>query len=302
MEFTYALEDYIHYITSVDRKSLATIASYRNDLKSYREYLQQFNVDKVENITYDMILDYLNEQSLQAKPATLNHRINTIRLFHQYCDITYQIHDVTHFLKTHTTHDQLPKTISKKDVEKILTRANASNEEIAFCAFLECLYGSGLRISECCNLKLSSVSLSQKIMRVKGKGDKERLIPMNQRQVDAITDYIKLVRNDWEIKKSPYLFIDSKGMPYRRERIHRMIKKRCESLGIDSSISAHSFRHSFATHLLEGGADLRALQEMLGHSDIQTTQIYTHVQSEQLIKTVQQFHPRSKGGLKDEKI
>lgn len=302
MEVSSAIQEFIHHITSVDIKSLATIDSYQSDLKFYEAYLTERNIYSVEDISYDVILDYLNLEKSRVKEATLNHKIVSIRLFHQYCNLTFNIHDVTHFLKTSASNHHLPHVISRKDVEKLLKRLDDSNQEICNCAILECLYGSGLRISECCDLKLNSVSLTHKLMRVLGKGNKERMIPMNQSQIEALQLYLDLVRMDWDIKKSPYLFIDSKGKSFTREKIHRMIKKRCELLDLDPAISAHSFRHSFATHLLEGGADLRSLQEMLGHSDIQTTQIYTHVRSEQLVKTIQRFHPRNKGGHSDEKI
>ena len=136
--------------------------------------------------------------------------------------------------------------------------------------------------------------MNQGIIRVMGKGNKERLIPLNSRNIAAIKKYVDIVRKKRNVHKSPYLFLNQHGNPYTRQQIHIMLKNRCHSCQIDERISAHSLRHSFATHLLDGGADLRSVQELLGHSDISTTQIYTHVQNKRLKDAYASFHPRNR--------
>ena len=156
------------------------------------------------------------------------------------------------------------------------------------------LYGCGLRVSECCELRLQQLHLKQGLVRVIGKGSKERMVPLHEEGIQALLQYLQYVRPQWEQTRSPYVFINHLGHPLTRQYVHQMIKRTLQSLGMSTAYSAHSFRHSFATHLLDGGADLRVVQELLGHSYIQTTQIYTHVQGRRLRQAYDAFHPLAK--------
>ena len=145
------------------------------------------------------------------------------------------------------------------------------------------LYSCGLRVSELCSLKRNDVHLSEKILKVTGKGDKERIIPIVDACVQQMELYLNLVRKNWQKKTLPNFFINQYGRVLTRQYVHNLIKKKCEECNLNPNLSAHSFRHSFASHLLDGNADLRIVQELLGHSDIQTTQIYTHIQNKRLV-------------------
>lgn len=294
MELKEALENYLHYITSVDQKSLATISSYQHDLERYIHYMESNHVHDIEDISYEMIHGYILNMNHGYAAASVNHAITSIRMFHEYSAISYNIPNRTIFIKTKKKEQKLPRYLSVEDVNKLLAYQNDSDQEICDVAILETIYGCGLRVSECVSLKISQLSLAQKVVKVIGKGSKERLIPLNSRNVDAIKKYVEVVRKKRDTHKSPYLFLNQHGNPYAREQIHTMLKKRCRSVQVDERISAHSLRHSFATHLLDGGADLRSVQELLGHSDISTTQIYTHVQNKRLKDAYASFHPRNR--------
>ena len=290
-----AVEDYLHNISVVDQKSLKTIASYHNDLKQYERFLSETaEIHQIEDVNFAVLQEFVGELGKVRKPSTVNHMISTLRTFHQYLTLTYpQMIDPTLYLHNSRIGTRLPKYFNEKDIVKLLDDFGDSDQELFDHAILELLYGCGLRVSECCDLTLNQIHLDQSFLRVIGKGDKERMVPMNRRSVKSIRQYLDLVRSSWAAKRSPYVFINPHGKPVSRQYIHTMIKRKLREEGLDESLSAHSFRHSFATHLLDGGADLRVVQEMLGHSDIATTQIYTHVQNKRLKQAYEQFHPRS---------
>ncbi len=296
MTLEQALDEYIHYITAVDQKSIKTIQSYKNDLNQYIAYLTGNGIEKIEDVTYEAIHNYI--YSMNKAVNTINHSIVTIRRFHEYCAVNFSIQNPAIYLKSFNKQTKLPHYLSIQDINSLLEYDDNSDQEILQVAMFETIYGCGLRVSECASLKIKQVSLKQKILKVKGKGNKERLIPMNQRNIEAIEKYVNFVRKKRDFHKSPYLFINSKGKPFLREEIHVMLKKRCAKKGLDTRISTHSLRHSFATHLLDGNADLRTVQELLGHSDISTTQIYTHIQNKRLKDAYASFHP---GNRKEKK-
>ena len=290
-----AVEDYLHNISVVDQKSLKTIASYHNDLKQYERFLSETaEIHQIEDVNFAVLQEFVGELGKVRKPSTVNHMISTLRTFHQYLTLSYpQMIDPTLYLHNSRIGTRLPKYFNEKDIVKLLDDFGDSDQELFDHAILELLYGCGLRVSECCDLTLNQIHLDQSFLRVIGKGDKERMVPMNRRSVKSIRQYLDLVRSSWAVKRSPYVFINPHGKPVSRQYIHTMIKRKLREEGLDESLSAHSFRHSFATHLLDGGADLRVVQEMLGHADIATTQIYTHVQNKRLKQAYEQFHPRS---------
>lgn len=294
MELKYALEDYIHYITAVNQKSQRTIQSYQNDLNKYIHYLNELEIYEIDDIDFEIIHDYIQTFHKNYESSTINHHITSLRMFHEYCSVTYHVSNPTIYLKSKRNDKKLPRYLNKDDVNKLLTYQDDSDEELCNVAILETIYGCGLRVSECCDLTIRQVSLSQGILKVMGKGSKERLIPMNSSNIKAIEKYVNIVRKKRDVNKCPYLFIHESGNKFHREQIHVMLKKRCYNCKIDTRISAHSLRHSFATHLLDGGADLRSVQELLGHSDISTTQIYTHVQNKRLKDAYASFHPRNR--------
>lgn len=295
MLITEALEDYIHYIKVVDQKSMTTITSYENDLHIYIDYLQKKQIDQMENITYADIQDFLNEQALTKKISSINHMITVLHTFHQYISFTYEhIPDPSQFVRSSKGAKRLPHYFNVHDIEKLLDSFGNSDQDIFEHAMLEILYSCGLRVSELCAIRGNQIHLEQGFLRCIGKGNKERMIPVHPRAKKALEEYLHLVRNKWENKRSPYVFINKRGNVLSRQYVHMVIKRNLQRNHLDESLSAHSFRHSFASHLLDGGADLRVVQELLGHSDITTTQIYTHVQTKRLKQAYNSFHPHAK--------
>lgn len=273
---------------------MTSITAYRSDLCVYEEYLKQHQINQVEEITYELLQDFVNEQNQIKKASSLNRMITTLRTFHQYISYTYpKIANPTIFLHNHKTSRKLPRYFNEHDMRVVLDDFTESDMDIFHRAILELLYGCGLRVSELCDLKMNQVHLDQGFVRCIGKGDKERMIPINETAISCVKKYLDLVRPQWMKKHSAYLLINQRGNHLTRQYVHHLIKERLAKENIDPKLSAHSFRHSFATHLLDGGADLRVVQELLGHADISTTQIYTHVQNKRLKDAYVKFHPRS---------
>lgn len=295
MLVTDALDDYMHYIRVVDQKALASIHAYQKDLKIYQAFLIKREILQIEDISYNTIQDFIAEQRTMKKGTSINRMIASLHNFHHYITFTYpNVPDPSVFLRSHKEGRKLPHYFHHQDIERLLDSFGNSDQDIFAHALMELLYSCGLRVSEICHLTLNQLHLEQGFIRVIGKGDKERMIPVNERSVRALRDYLTLVRGHWEKKRSPYVFLNRRGNPVTRQYVHTLIKEKLKEQDLDPCLSAHSFRHSFATHLLDGGADLRVVQELLGHSDIKTTQIYTHIQDQRLKNAYASFHPRSK--------
>lgn len=302
MNINEALQDYLHYIQAVDQKSLATIHSYEQDLQEYQSWLQEQGKAEVEDILPQDIQSFLScmeEGGIHAdgqgyKRSSVNHMLTSIHMFHRFVSMNHPaMLDPSIHLRGGKKEQHLPLYFNPHDIERLLDSFDQDARSLYQKAILELLYGCGLRVSEVCELRINQVHLEQGYLRVIGKGDKERMVPMHARCVRALRLYLTQVRPTWEKRKSTRVFLNSRGNALTRQYVHTLIKQRLQALGLDERLSAHSFRHSFATHLLDGGADLRVVQELLGHSDIATTQIYTHVQNRRLKEAIDQYHPRS---------
>lgn len=290
-----ALEDYIHYISVVDQKALTSIQAYQRDLMIYQRFLMDQGITTIEDITYNAVQDFISEQRLTKKGNTINRMISSLHNFHHY--ITWNnpnMNDPSMFIKSKKEGRKLPKYFNVHDIEVLLNGFDDSDQGLYHHAMLELLYSCGLRVSELCSLTMNQIHLDQGFLRVIGKGDKERMIPIHERAVSVLRQYLEHVRPTWQTKRLPNVFINQLGHATTRQYVHTLIKNKLQEHHLDERLSAHSFRHSFATHLLDGGADLRVVQELLGHSDIKTTQIYTHVQNKRLKDAYTAFHPRAK--------
>lgn len=289
-----AMEDYSHHIRVVDQKALTTIEAYERDLFAYHRFLKQKGIQNIEDISYMVIQDFLEQLQLERKNSSVNRMISTLHTFHHYISVTYpNLDDPSMYLKAKRKSRTLPKYFNVHDIELLLDSFGNGDQALFQHAMLELLYSCGLRVSELCSLTMNQLHLEQGFLRVIGKGNKERMIPIHQRAIHVVQAYICDVRPQWEQKRCPFVFINSLGHPVTRQYVHTLIKEKLKELGLNEQLSAHSFRHSFATHLLDGGADLRVVQELLGHSDIKTTQIYTHVQNKRLKEAYVSFHPRA---------
>lgn len=296
MKITEALEEYRFFISVVDQKAKTTINNYMNDLKKYVDFLSKNNIFDMEKIDYGLIEQFIYEESNQKKDTSINRIIVSLRNFHNFISSQDEsIANPTIFLKLRKIGRKLPKPINKMDTEAILSHSELNKDkEVYHHCILEILYGCGLRVSECCNLKMNQLHLTEGIIKVVGKGDKERIVPINEYAEKTISYYLTEIRSKWNSKKLSNVFVNQLGNVLTRQYVHTMIKKYVHEIGINPSISAHTFRHSFATDLLENGADLRVVQELLGHSDISTTQIYTHVQKDRIKQIYLNAHPQNK--------
>lgn len=316
MEIKEAKEDYIRYIRSVDQKSASTISAYDNDLKEYQSYLSSIQIFEMQDITYQYIQDFLaylsedhvDEQGMlvssKRKGTSINRMITSLHMFHRYITMSYpNILDAAIHIRGKKNAEHLPSYFNQQDMERLLNSFTDDDQDVFERAILELLYSCGLRVSECCNLRLNQLHIEQGFLRVIGKGDKERMVPLHNQCVHSLRDYLTQVRVKWEKKRSPYVFINALSHPLTRQYVHVLIKRKLKEHNLNEALSAHSFRHSFASHLLDGGADLRVVQELLGHRDIATTQIYTHIQNKRLQSVYRAYHPRAnnqKGDVNDE--
>ena len=283
-------------------KSLAdnSVAAYLRDIDKLITYLQAAQKMKapqdIELADLEAFVQWISELGMTA--SSQSRIISGLRSFYHYC-LLEQIAtiDPTVLLEAPKQKRTLPDTLSFEEIENIITQIDLSKPEGGRNkAILETLYSCGLRVTELVNLRLSCLYLDIGFIRVIGKGDKERLVPIGSDAIKYINIYKNNIRIHINIKagQEDFLFLNRRGSQLTRVMIFIMLKALAKKAGIKKSISPHTFRHSFATHLVEGGADLRAVQEMLGHESITTTEIYTHLDREFLRDTLQQFHPAFK--------
>lgn len=284
MDLHEALSDYKLNLSLVENKSKKTIEAYMSDLTHYINYSNQKNINNVEEITILTVDNYLNSLTKEYSSNSINRVLASVRSFHKFISLNHEsIKDPTLYIHTHKHNEHLPIHASVQDLKVLFDSFSNSDIDIYHKTILLTLYSCGLRVSELCSLKRNDVHLSEKILKVTGKGDKERIIPIVDACVQQMELYLNLVRKNWQKKTLPNFFINQYGRVLTRQYVHNLIKKKCEECNLNPNLSAHSFRHSFASHLLDGNADLRIVQELLGHSDIQTTQIYTHIQNKRLV-------------------
>jgi len=282
-------------------KSLSenSVVAYMRDVTKLTQYLEHSKdgalPDQLELKHLQGFLMWCNELGMHAR--TQARVISGIKAFYKYLlleDLTKT--DPTELLESPKIGRKLPEVLSIEEINQLIDAIDLSKPEgERNKAMLETLYGSGLRVSELVNLKISDMFLSEHFLRVTGKGDKERLVPIGTVALKQIEIYREAVRSHLNIKPGfeDILFLNKNGAILSRVMVFKIIKALAEKIGLKKNISPHTFRHSFATHLIEGGADLRAVQEMLGHESITTTEIYTHLDRDFLRNEIIQFHPRS---------
>jgi integrase/recombinase XerD len=278
-----------------------SVEAYLRDIEKLTQFLQEKNnVLSPANVTLPDLQQFIRWVSeLGMTPTSQARIISGIRSFYKYCLIESIVtKDPTTLLEAPKLKRALPDVLTFEEIENIIAQIDLSKPEGGRNkAILETMYSCGLRVSEVVNLKLSALYLDVGFIRVTGKGDKERLVPIGDAAVKYITIYKKDIRVHMPVKKGheDYVFLNRRGAKLTRVMIFLILKELVKKANITKNISPHTFRHSFATHLVEGGADLRAVQEMLGHESITTTEIYTHLDREFLRDTLQQFHPAFKG-------
>ena len=297
--FTDPLNDYLHFLQVERQLSSNTLSSYRRDLETYINHLNQEqglqSLNQVDRSHILIHLENLRNQGISAR--TVARHISSIRSFHQFLlrdKVTEQ--DPTVHLEMPQIEQKLPKVLSIQEIDALISSPNRDKPQgIRDVAMLEILYGTGMRISECIGLNLEDVHLTMGFVRVYGKGGKERIVPLGKGAIRACDQYLQMARSKLQGKypKTDAFFINQRGKRLTRQGCWKLLKEHATNANIKKEITPHTLRHSFATHLIENGADLRAVQEMLGHADISTTQIYTHISKTRLSEVYKQFHPRA---------
>ncbi|UCG34841.1 MAG: site-specific tyrosine recombinase XerD [Candidatus Omnitrophota bacterium] len=293
--FREAFLDYLKIERGLSKNSLL---SYELDLKKYLDYLGKKGVTEPARVAREDITDFLFSLRQRITPNSIARTLSTVKNFHRFL-VREKItpNDPSHLVETPKLDKKIPSYLTFDEVTRILKAPNLKTVQgLRDRAILELMYAAGLRVSELATLKASDLNLEVGFVKCKGKGSKERIIPMGKIAQQFLEKYLerarpKLVKN----KISVYLFLAQGGRTLSRQSIWKMIKATVKKVGIKKKVSPHTLRHSFATHLLERGADLRSVQEMLGHSSITTTQIYTHINQTRLKDIHRRFHPRAKG-------
>ncbi|HBO55570.1 site-specific tyrosine recombinase XerD [Leuconostoc mesenteroides] len=295
-EIDNAIVDYLHYIRIERGLSENTIKSYHQDLVQFGEYLnsEKLVLDQVDHI---VILSWLNQlRDLGKSNSSVIRMVTTLRNFFGYLvRETFVAHNPMNDVRPPKKAEHLPAVLSIEEIDRLL-QAPIEDTPLGLRnrTLLEVMYATGLRVSELVNLKMSDLHLQLGLIQTLGKGDKERIIPIGEIAIDWLTRYfnesrIVLLKD----KESPYVFLNDRGNQISRQGIWKIIKKLVTTAGITKDVSPHTLRHSFATHILENGADLRIVQELLGHADISTTQIYTHISKKRLREVYDEYHPRA---------
>lgn len=283
------LKEYENYLKFEKNYSMNTINSYLSDIKEY----QEFKKGDILSSTKEDILAYLKTiKNLES--TTISHKISSLKSFFKYYQKREKIKvNPLANIKSPKIAKKLPTYLTLEEVSKLLDVEIKSPYDARNKAILELLYSSGIRISELCNMQTSNYNSYECIIRLIGKGSKERIIPLGDYAISVLEDYINNYRPKINKKNINSIFINNRGDAVSRQFIFKVIKKECLKKGIRKNVSPHTLRHTFATHLLQNGADLRIIQELLGHENISTTQIYTHVSNQELKNDYQKFFPRN---------
>lgn len=297
MKIEDAIEEFKNYCFFEKGLADKTLESYQNDLYVYKEFLNSRGVNKVETIKNDDIKDFLKERNGVEETTTIAHNLTVIKNFHSYLLKQKIVKiDVSEFIERPKLRKSLPKTLSVEDVDKLLDIELKTPFDYRNKAMLELLYGTGLRVSELVNLVLTDIDFSNCLIRVMGKGSKEREIPLGEYSIYYLKLYLDVRDSMLKGKTCDKLFLNNHGNGMTRQGFFKNLKTLLKEKGLNSEVSPHTLRHSFATHLINRGADLRSIQEMLGHSDISTTKIYTRVSDDKVKEDYEKYHPRSHKG------
>jgi integrase/recombinase XerD len=284
------------FLTLEQGTSPRTVEAYRRDVERLVDYARVKGAASPVDITSRMLREFVYHlKDLGLAPSSIRRNISAVRTYFRFLlGEGSVVRDPTERLETPKRWRTLPEVLTVEEVSRLLA-APTLDDPLVFRdrAMLELAYGAGLRVSEWITLGVKDIMLEDKLIRVFGKGSKERLVPIGRSAIGAVATYVRELRPRLEKGAGKgVLFLNARGEPLSRMGAWKILAKYVEQAGIEKHVSPHTLRHSFATHLLEGGADLRAVQEMLGHADISTTQIYTHVDREYLRQVHRQYHPR----------
>lgn len=286
------LDDFLIYIGSEKGLSPNTIEAYQRDTLSLVSFLEKRGITAFTDVSQELLIDFLGSlKSKKMATATITRHLIAIKVLFKFLKREGLIeHNEALYLHSPKLWQLIPEVLSIEEVEALLKQPDCSaGVGVRDRAILELLYASGLRVSELCYIKIYDVD-DEKV-RVFGKGSKERIVPLGSKAIEAVDSYLSHYRDQFDSEKQQCLFVNQKGKPMDRIAIWRMIKRYGKMAGITKNISPHTLRHSFATHLLDNGAELRVIQEMLGHASISSTDRYTHISRSHLQEAFDAFHP-----------
>lgn len=299
----YLIKDFEYYLTNEKGSSKNTISSYLRDLNQYALFLEKYQeVTKPDQITRKHLENYMKTLKAKVTAKTQARKLTAIKSFHHFLLLEREINeDITLSFSAPKVEKSLPKVLSVDEVLRILKQVDIDKPMgLRNSALLELIYGSGLRVTELLDIKMEDIHLAHGYIMVHGKGNKERLVPISDMSMSTIRAYITKSRPEILGKeKTSYLFLNQKGSRLSRQGFFKLLKKLAHDANVETECSPHTLRHSFATHLLENGMDLRTLQTLLGHEDISTTQIYTHISQKRIKEIYHMAHPRAKEDKKN---
>ena len=290
------VDEYLSHLVIEKGLAAKTVEAYSSDLQAYCGFLNSMHIDRIERADTSLILKYIiHMRNNGLGPRTRARHLVALRGFYKYLTQAGILsHNPAKMVDLPKSGLKLPAVLNIEQVARLLAAPDREKSAgLRDAAMLELIYAAGLRVSELVSLEITAVNLEAGFVRVLGKGSKERIVPMGRKAIDALQAY--LARSRPLLLKdvlSRYLFVARAGKPMTRQGFWKLLRRYALLAGLDQQISPHSLRHSFASHLLEGGADLRAVQVMLGHADITTTQIYTHVAQKRLLEIHHKYHPR----------
>ena len=295
MNWTNAINDFIDYLKIERGFSVNSISSYKEDITKFRKFIN--NSKNPLEINADDIKGFLNNISKELNSTSQSRIISGLRSFFEFLIFEKYIKDnPLNLIESPKTSRKLPDVLSLEEIDVLISKIDLSQEQgERNLAIIELLYGCGIRVSELVDLKISDLFFEENFIKVTGKGNKQRLIPIGNLTKQKINNYLNNSRNKVKVINTfnDHVFLNRRGKNLTRAMIFTIIKKLAEKANFSKSISPHTFRHSFATHLLENGADLRTIQQLLGHESITTTEIYMHLDNRYLSEALNKFHPRA---------
>jgi len=289
MNFEKMIEMFINHILIEKNLSLNTANAYKNDLNKFKIFIEQKNVD-INKLDYEIFTSFIIFLKKKNYSSTSIVRIiSGVRNFYKFLVARGYIKNPEINIESPKIEKRLPEVLTEEEIEKLLNVNKVSRKHLRNLAILELFYSSGLRISELCNLKINDLNLENGFIRVKGKGNRERIALLNKFSVEMLRKYL----SERKTGIDEYLFLNNRNKKISRQSVWKVVKKYAKYAGIDKDVKPHTLRHTFATHLLERGMDLRVVQELLGHKSIATTEIYTHLNRKKIKEIYKKYHPRS---------
>ncbi|MDD4184662.1 MAG: site-specific tyrosine recombinase XerD [Candidatus Izemoplasmatales bacterium] len=293
------LKEYVYYLRNEKGLSKNTILSYENDIKDYLEFIgQNYNLKRMEQVEKKHLQNYVLKLKRQAMvPSSITRKLSSIRSFHKYLLLEKEVtENIASKVQKPKTPKSLPVVLNLEEIERLLNSAIGEGKpsDLRNVAMLELAYGSGLRVTELIGLRLVDLHLNMGFVKITGKGNKERIVPLGEEAIIALRNYLSFSRQKQKPLDKDSVFLNNRGKQISRVGFFKVIQTLAKKAAIDKQISPHTLRHSFATHLIENGADLKAVQELLGHEDILTTENYTHISKKHLVDAYSNAHPRAR--------